>query len=68
MAKRGRAVQDEPRTLTTVELILSELDRGYLEAARDRYPPFALLAWEDRNRYRQYVERVLTRLAHEGKL
>lgn len=53
-------------------MIMRELDDGYRritdENDPDKYPPFALTAWEDRNRYRSYVERVLMRLEEEGKL
>lgn len=52
-------------------LIMRELDAGYrriTEGDSDKYPPFALTSWDDRNRYREYVERVLTRLESEGKL
>ena len=48
------------------------LDSGYRKITNpkdpDQYPPFALTSWDDRNRYRAYVERVLTRLEKEGKL
>lgn len=53
-------------------LIMRELDAGYRRITDkdcpDKYPPFALTSWDDRNRYREYVERVLTRLESEGKL
>jgi hypothetical protein len=51
---------------------MRELDAGYRRITDkdcpDKYPPFALTSWDDRNRYREYVERVLTRLESEGKL
>mgnify|MGYP001617182390 FL=1 len=51
---------------------MEALDGGYSRITDnndpDKYPPFALTAWDDRSRYREYVERVLTRLEREGKI
>ena len=49
-------------------MIMKELDSGYHEQKRDQYPPLALAPWDDRNRYREYVRRVLTRLEKENRL
>jgi len=53
-------------------MIMEELDRGYHHITDpddpDKYPPLATMSWEDRNRYRAYVERVLARLEAEGRL
>ncbi len=51
-----------------VDLIMRELDFGCHEQERDQYPPFALTPWDDRNRYRDYIRRVLMRLEKESKL
>ena len=50
------------------ELIMQELDSGYHNMKGDQYPPFALTLWDDRNRYREYISRVLKRLEKEGRL
>lgn len=33
------------------------IDDGYHN--RDDYPPFALMSWDDRNRYRKYVFKII---------
>lgn len=45
----------------TPHQILQALDSGYND--RDDYPPFALDLLTDRNRYRDYLIRVLNDLA-----
>ncbi len=54
--------------ITKTALIMRELDDGYYDQKRDHYPRYALTPWEDRERYRLYVERVLIRLEEEKKL
>ena len=50
------------------DLIMKELDGGYHNRELDLYPPFAMAPWDDRNRYREYVRRVLERLERAGQL
>lgn len=60
------------KSTSKIDEIMRELDGGYNRMINpedpDKYPPFALTAWEDRNRYREYIRRVLTRLEKEGRL
>ena len=44
-------------TKDQAENLKNTIDRGYRE--REDYPPFAIAAWEDRNRYREYVFRII---------
>jgi len=47
-----------------VELIAKikrEIDNGYHN--REDYPPYALMSWDDRNRYREYVFRIMNEFA-----
>lgn len=39
------------------------IDRGYHE--RTDYPPYALTPWDDRNRYREYIFRIIDEQATE---
>lgn len=72
-AKKPTSFQPTPNLLQSkTNMILRELDDGYQritdENDPDKYPPFALTAWDDRNRYREYVGRILARLEREGKI
>jgi hypothetical protein len=51
--------KDEARTLKRL------IDNGYHD--RDDYPPFALNSWDDRNRYREYVFKIIDEQVAEGK-
>lgn len=54
---------------------VSGVDAGYVDAEalkraiyggyhdRDDYPPYALAPWDDRNRYREYVIRIIDEMA-----
>lgn len=44
-----------------IEKIKREIDNGY--SNRDDYPPFALMAWDDRGRYREYVFKIMGEFA-----
>lgn len=44
-----------------IEKIKREIDFGY--NGRDDYPPFALVAWDDRARYREYVFKIMDEFA-----
>lgn len=35
----------------------NEIDEGYHE--REDYPPYALMPWDDRNRYREYIFKII---------
>lgn len=59
--------KEKDRYFKVIE-ILKELDDGYYDQEKDDYPPFALTPWDDRERYRDYIYRVLRRLVDEGKL
>ncbi len=41
------------------------IDRGYHD--RDDYPPYALISWDDRNRYRDYVFRIIDEKAESDE-
>lgn len=44
-----------------IEKIKRKIDNGYHD--REDYPPFALAAWDDRNRYRKYVFKIMDEFA-----
>jgi hypothetical protein len=44
-----------------INKIKREIDDGYHR--RDDYPPYALVSWDDRNRYRQYVFKIMDEFA-----
>ena len=44
-----------------IEKIKREIDDGY--HYRNDYPPYALASWDDRNRYRQYVFKIMDEFA-----
>ncbi len=44
-----------------IEKIKLEIDGGY--GNRDDYPPYALMAWDDRNRYREYTFKIMDEFA-----
>jgi len=46
-------------TKDDAEKIKREIDDGYHNQKESGYPPFALTAWEDRSRYREYVFKVI---------
>jgi len=46
-----------------IQVIMRRLDDGYRD--RKDYPAYAIAPWEDRNRYRKYVEAVLIDIAKE---
>jgi hypothetical protein len=48
-------------TKDEAEEIKRIIDRGYHE--REDYPPFALTPWDDRNRYRAYVFKIIDEAA-----
>jgi len=41
------------------EKLKDEIDTGYHNPGKNKYPPYALTAWDDRNRFREYVFRVI---------
>ena len=44
-------------TKEEIEEIKRVIDSGY--GNRDDYPPYALMSWDDRNRYRKYIFKIL---------
>lgn len=44
-----------------IQKIKLEIDGGYHK--REDYPPYALMAWDDRTRYRQYIFKILDEYA-----
>ena len=44
-----------------IEKIKRAIDDGYHN--RDDYPPFAIMAWDDRSRYRKYVYKIMDEFA-----
>ena len=48
-------------TFETIHQVLDEIireaDRGYHN--RDDYPPYAIASWDDRNRYRDYILKII---------
>ena len=44
-----------------IDKIKKEVDNGYHD--RDDYPPYALVSWDDRNRYRKYVFKIMDEFA-----
>lgn len=46
-----------------LEKLKRDIDNGYHD--REDYPPFALAAWDDRNRYRAYVFKIIDELIEE---
>lgn len=44
-------------TRDQADAIIHKLDGGYHD--REDYPPYALVSWDDRNRYRKYLINVL---------
>ena len=44
-----------------IEKIKREIDNGY--HSRNDYPPYALASWDDRNRYREYVFKIMNEFA-----
>jgi hypothetical protein len=40
-----------------IEKIKQEIDNGYHN--RDDYPPYAIMSWDDRSRYRAYVFKTI---------
>jgi hypothetical protein len=44
-------------------ILKNTIDRGYHD--RKDYPPYALAAWDDRNRYREYVFKIIDELVKE---
>jgi len=54
--------------LNKTVMIMRELDAGYYNQKESGYPPYAPTVWNDRDKYREYFELVLTRLEKEGKL
>jgi len=53
-------------TKSEAQKLKDMIDRGYHD--RQDYPPFALTAWDDRNRYREYVFRIIDELVAAGHL
>jgi hypothetical protein len=49
-------------TKENVKAIMNLLDDGYHDMESSGYPPYALTSWDDRNRYRKYVEKRLLEL------
>lgn len=43
--------------------IKHKVDMGYHN--RDDYPPFALVSWDDRNKYREYIFRIIDEVCNE---
>lgn len=44
-----------------IEKIKKEIDYGY--HLRDDYPPYALVSWDDRTRFHEYVYKILDEFA-----
>ncbi len=44
-----------------IKKIQREIDGGYHD--RKDYPPFALMSWDDRSRYRGYVFKIMDEFA-----
>ena len=44
-----------------IEAIKREIDDGYHE--RIDYPPYAIMSWDDRNLYREYVFKIMDEYA-----
>ena len=44
-------------TQKEADLLKEKIRAGYHD--RKDYPPFALLSWDDRNRYLEYIGRVI---------
>lgn len=44
-----------------IDKIKKEIDDGY--HCREDYPPFALVSWDDRSRYREYVFKIMDEFA-----
>ena len=54
------AMSEEER-VDLIEKIKREIDNGYHD--RPDYPPYALASWDDRNRYRAYVFKIMEEFA-----
>lgn len=68
MAKKPTA-----KKLPTYDKFLTPEQAAYIERAisggyhaRDDYPPFALVSFEDRPRYHQYITRVLADMTKDA--
>ena len=44
-----------------IEKIKQAIDNGYHD--RDDYPPFAIVSWDDRSRYKNYVYKIMDEFA-----
>lgn len=44
-----------------IEAIKREIDSGYHQ--RKDYPPYALVSWDDRHHYREYVFKIMDEFA-----
>lgn len=58
--RKGRLMDNEER-VDLIEKIKREIDNGYHN--RDDYPPYALMSWDDRNRYRTYIYKIMDEFA-----
>lgn len=54
---------EKQELLDFIEKVKKEIDDGYHK--RDDYPPYAIASWDDRNRYRQYIFKILDEVASE---
>lgn len=52
---------DNKERVDLIEKIKREIDNGY--HTRGDYPPYALMSWDDRNRYRKYVYQIMDEFA-----
>ena len=52
---------DNKERVELIEKIKREIDEGY--HSRSDYPPYALVSWDDRNRYREYIFKVMDEFA-----
>lgn len=51
-------------TKEEAEDLKRKIDRGYHD--RDDYPPYAIESWTDRNRYREYVFKIIDEFVETG--
>ena len=47
--------------VTLIEKMKQTMDKGYHD--RQDYPPYALAPWDDRNRYREYIFKIMDEYA-----
>ncbi len=52
---------DNKELVDLISKIKSEIDNGYHD--RSDYPPYAIMAWDDRTRYRLYVFKIMDEFA-----